>query len=139
MLYISISLLLTIYYFFFFFFFLMIRRPPRSTPFPTRRSSDLLPLLVRRQFVIERHQDAARRENRVGGEQPLGLIRHDDAGASASGESTILQGFRKRMRALFEIAIGQALFLSLAVGFDQAHFTRKLIQRIAQRFTNGLI
>src|SRR5712671_7696202 len=27
---------------FFVFFFLMIRRPPRSTPFPTRRSSDLL-------------------------------------------------------------------------------------------------
>src|SRR4051812_50153246 len=27
--------------FFFSFFFLMIRRPPRSTPFPTRRSSDL--------------------------------------------------------------------------------------------------
>src|SRR5690242_21092549 len=26
---------------FFFFFFLMIRRPPRSTLFPTRRSSDL--------------------------------------------------------------------------------------------------
>src|ERR1022692_2479058 len=25
----------------FFLFFLMIRRPPRSTPFPTRRSSDL--------------------------------------------------------------------------------------------------
>src|ERR1019366_8317860 len=28
------------------FFFLMIRRPPRSTPFPTRRSSDLLVLEV---------------------------------------------------------------------------------------------
>src|SRR6266540_4640260 len=28
-------------YFSFFFFFLMIRRPPRSTLFPTRRSSDL--------------------------------------------------------------------------------------------------
>src|SRR5436190_8125044 len=27
--------------FLFFFFFLMIRRPPRSTLFPTRRSSDL--------------------------------------------------------------------------------------------------
>src|SRR6267142_5201213 len=27
--------------YFFFFFFLMIRRPPRSTLFPTRRSSDL--------------------------------------------------------------------------------------------------
>src|SRR5882762_10612861 len=30
---------------FFFFFFLMIRRPPRSTLFPTRRSSDLGPAL----------------------------------------------------------------------------------------------
>src|SRR5713226_4556784 len=29
------------FFFFFFFFFLMIRRPPRSTLFPTRRSSDL--------------------------------------------------------------------------------------------------
>src|SRR5205823_14193168 len=29
------------YFFFFHFFFLMIRRPPRSTLFPTRRSSDL--------------------------------------------------------------------------------------------------
>src|SRR5438876_2779129 len=29
------------YYYLFFFFFLMIRRPPRSTLFPTRRSSDL--------------------------------------------------------------------------------------------------
>src|SRR5712692_11138183 len=29
------------YLFFIFFFFLMIRRPPRSTLFPTRRSSDL--------------------------------------------------------------------------------------------------
>src|SRR6266702_3069056 len=29
---------------YFLFFFLMIRRPPRSTPFPTRRSSDLASL-----------------------------------------------------------------------------------------------
>src|SRR5215468_6554096 len=33
---------ITCFFVFFFFFFLMIRRPPRSTPFPTRRSSDLL-------------------------------------------------------------------------------------------------
>src|SRR5213082_3734251 len=37
------------FFFFIFFFFLMIRRPPRSTlcqtPFPTRRSSDLPPVL----------------------------------------------------------------------------------------------
>src|SRR5947209_19957807 len=31
------------YVFFFLFFFLLIRRPPRSTLFPTRRSSDLVP------------------------------------------------------------------------------------------------
>src|SRR5260221_13249062 len=30
------------YFLFFFFFFLMIRRPPRSTLFPSRRSSDLM-------------------------------------------------------------------------------------------------
>src|SRR5438067_12323955 len=29
------------FFVFFYFFFLMIRRPPRSTLFPTRRSSDL--------------------------------------------------------------------------------------------------
>src|SRR2546421_2353922 len=29
------------------FFFLMIRRPPRSTLFPTRRSSDLLAVVLR--------------------------------------------------------------------------------------------
>src|SRR5215203_7075190 len=32
-----------VFLFFIFFFFLMIRRPPRSTLFPTRRSSDLRP------------------------------------------------------------------------------------------------
>src|SRR5437667_10830757 len=46
MLFISCFLLSLFLYFilylFFFFFFLMIRRPPRSTLFPTRRSSDLM-------------------------------------------------------------------------------------------------
>src|SRR5688572_33129340 len=36
---------------FFFFFFLMIRRPPRSTLFPTRRSSDLTGQGCRRRSV----------------------------------------------------------------------------------------
>src|SRR3712207_6926993 len=35
------------------FFFLMIRRPPRSTLFPTRRSSDLDPVLERRELLPE--------------------------------------------------------------------------------------
>src|SRR5258707_4368293 len=36
-------------YVYFYFFFLMIRRPPRSTLFPTRRSSDLGPGVLSRQ------------------------------------------------------------------------------------------
>src|SRR5215813_15261078 len=39
------------FFIFFFFFFLMIRRPPRSTLFPTRRSSDLTPHL--RELALE--------------------------------------------------------------------------------------
>src|SRR2546425_6775106 len=41
----------------FLFFFLMIRRPPRSTPFPTRRSSDLL-VHVKTSSGINFHQNA---------------------------------------------------------------------------------
>src|SRR5205823_12343007 len=44
-LHIAVSISLISYFYtlqdIFFFFFLMIRRPPRSTLFPTRRSSDL--------------------------------------------------------------------------------------------------
>src|SRR2546428_9233831 len=39
------------------FFFLMIRRPPRSTPFPTRRSSDLA-AAVDEVDAAEMHDDA---------------------------------------------------------------------------------
>ncbi len=97
-----------------------------------------LPLLVRRQFVIERNENATCEKNRVSRNQPLRLIGHDDAGASAGGEAAVLQSFRKRKRALLEGAISQAFFLALAVGFDQAHFIRKLIQRIPKRFADGL-
>ncbi len=96
-------------------------------------------MLVRRQFVVERHQHATREKNGVGRDQPLRLIRHDDAGASAGGEAAVLQSFRKRMRAFLEIAVSQALFLALAIGFDQAYFVRILIQRVPQRFADGLI
>src|SRR2546430_12607086 len=49
---------------FVFFFFLMIRRPPRSTLFPTRRSSDLLlgndlDHAVRRVCPVERRRGGA--------------------------------------------------------------------------------
>src|SRR6266478_8839550 len=56
MLHFRLDIILFFYLSLYFFFFLMIRRPPRSTLFPTRRSSDLggcsarpsqLPLLLR--------------------------------------------------------------------------------------------
>ena len=40
----SFSFICFFFFCLFMFFFLMIRRPPRSTPFPTRRSSDLTEL-----------------------------------------------------------------------------------------------
>src|SRR5258708_2450964 len=98
-----------------------------------------LPLLVRREFVIQRNEDATGEKNGVGRNQPFRLIRHDDAGASASGEAAVLQSFRKRMRAFLEIAVSQAFFLALTVRFDETHFGGKPIQRIPQRFANGLI
>ncbi len=103
------------------------------------RMLEQLPLFVRREFVIEWHQNAASEKNRVGRDQPLRLIRHDDASASAGGKAAVLQSFRKWMRAFLEVAVSEALFLALAVGFDQAHFVRILIQRIFQRFADGLI
>src|SRR6266496_4884430 len=45
-------------FFIFFFFFLMIRRPPRSTLFPTRRSSDLQHRLARHAEVLGHLVDA---------------------------------------------------------------------------------
>src|SRR5260370_12965785 len=98
-----------------------------------------LPLLFRSEFVIEWNQNAACEKNGVSRNQPLGLIRHDDAGAIAGCETAILQSFGQRMRAFFEISISQPFFLSLAVRLDQAYFDRKLIQGIPQRLTNGLI
>src|SRR5690348_18311950 len=54
------------YSFFLFFFFLMIRRPPRSTLFPTRRSSDLHGGRKDTQVPSRRHgeQDAEQDETR---------------------------------------------------------------------------
>ena len=98
-----------------------------------------LPLLIGSEFVIERNQRAARKKNGVGRDQPLRLIRHDNAGAIARCKACVLQSLGQRMRPRLEFAIRQPLFLALAVRFDQAHFIRKLIQRILQRLPDGLI
>ena len=50
------------------------------------RVREKLQMLGGREFVIERNQDAAAEENRVGGNQPFRLIGHDDRGARAVRE-----------------------------------------------------
>src|SRR5689334_25344588 len=62
------------------FFFLMIRRPPRSTLFPTRRSSDLPPPPV--------HRPPHQRAPRVPDPPRACLPRHHQGRAARSEEHT---------------------------------------------------
>src|SRR6266498_380832 len=73
-----------IYFLSFFFFFLMIRRPPRSTPFPTRRSSDLVRELLetlRQNCPRYERRRAEQFAERAGTEAQLS---HDDRGPSVT-------------------------------------------------------
>src|ERR1700745_730090 len=97
------------------------------------------PLLFRSELVIQRNENAAREKNGASRNQPLRLIGHDYASAIAGGEAGVLQSFGQRMRAFLEVAISQALFLAVPRGFDQAHFFRKLIQRVPDHLSKGLI
>src|ERR1700757_558873 len=98
-----------------------------------------LPLLFRSELVIQGNETPPREKKGESRNQPLRLIGHDYASAIAGGEAGVLQSFGQQMRAFLEVAISQALFLAVPVGFDQAHFVRKLIQRVPERFSNGLI
>src|SRR6266853_1847115 len=86
-----------------------------------------LPMFGGREFVIERNEDAARIKNGEGGDQPLGLIGHDDAGAVARGETCVLCGSREGNGACVKFVIGEAFFFAFAVGFDQADFIRETL------------
>ena len=79
-----------------------------------------LPVLGRRELVVERNEHTAGEEDRVGRDQPLRLIRHDDRGAIARREAGILQRTSQRMRPLLKFPIRQPFFLALAIRFDQA-------------------
>src|SRR5947208_7567006 len=70
-----------------FSFFLMIRRPPRSTPFPTRRSSDL------------RGNLAAERQRRSGKNSPSPQEAQGQAGVQARGH------LRRRIREFHALSL----------------------------------
>ncbi len=90
-------------------------------------------MLRRGELVVERDENAAREEDGIRGNQPLGLIRHDDAGAIASRERSVLQGAGERMSAMLKFLIGETFFFAIAVGFDQACFRGESHERVLQR------
>ena len=98
-----------------------------------------MPLLVGSELVVEGNHHATAVENGVGGNKPLGLVGHDDRRSITGPKTSILQGLRQEKRTLVEVTIGEAFFLALAVGFDQACFSRELVQRVLQRRPDGLI
>src|SRR5882724_10115380 len=92
-----------------------------------------------RELVIERHKNAAGEKNRIGGDEPLRLVRHDDGGAIGGGESRILQGTSKRVSAALKVFISQKFFFADAVSLDQTSFGGKVRDRILQRGADRLI
>ena len=92
-----------------------------------------------RELVIERNQHAAAEKNGVGGNQPLGLIGHDDGGACAVAKAGFLQTRRERIGYFFELLVGEADVFAFAIGFDEANFAGPAVKRIAQRFAESRI
>src|SRR3712207_8907851 len=74
------------------FFFLMIRRPPRSTLFPTRRSSDLFPAEAARRLGLSAVPLLCAQEIAVPGslERVIRLMVHCYAGEPQDRKSTRL-------------------------------------------------
>jgi hypothetical protein len=70
------------------------------------------------EFVVQRHQHATAIKNRIGGDQPLRLVGHDDGSAVADLKFSILKSAGKGMGHFLEVRIGHADFFPVAVGFD---------------------
>src|SRR5208282_5426126 len=72
------------------------------------RVGQKLELFVSSEFVVERDQHAAGEKNRIGGNQPLRLIGHDDGSAAGRGETGVLQSSRERESRVTELTKRQA-------------------------------
>ena len=75
----------------------------------------------------------------LAGDQPLGLIRHDNGGAVSGRKARVLKGRRQRLGRFAELPVGEARLLAFAVGFDQADFFRPACKGIAQRRSQRFI
>ena len=98
-----------------------------------------LPLFFGLELEVQRDKCGAAEKNRVGGNQPLGLIGHDDGDAVAGADGKILQRFCEGKSFVLEIAIGEALLFFAAVGFDQADFGGPGLQSVAESFAHGIV
>src|SRR5579864_2850559 len=96
------------------------------------RMREKLQMLRGSKFVIERHKHAAAIKNRKGRNQPLRLIGHDNRGACARCEPSVLQRTGERQSRFLELPVGQATIFAVAVRFDEANFTGPALKRSAQ-------
>ena len=86
-----------------------------------------------RQFVIERYENAAGEKYGVGGNQPFGLIGHDDRRAISRGETGIFECRSNGLGGFAELAVGEAGFFRFAIRLDQANFSRPVPEGVSQR------
>src|ERR1700733_11214520 len=89
-------------------------------------------MLRRRQFVVQRNQYSAAKENRIRRNQPLRLIRHDDRSPVAHFEIGVLERATQRPCHFLEIGISKPHLLAVAIGFNQASFVGPAIESSAQ-------
>src|SRR5260370_21603940 len=95
------------------------------------RVREQLQLFLGRELVIERNENAAAIKDRIRGNQPLGLIGHDDGGAALNREAGILQRASQGERSVFELAIVEPCLLLVAVGFGEARFVGPAVDGVS--------
>src|SRR5215467_1857004 len=84
------------------------------------------------ELVVERYQHAAAVEDGIGGNQPFGLIRHDDRGAIIGVEVGVFQCAGEGKGDFLEIGVGESEFFAISFGFDQTHFFREALESVTK-------
>src|SRR5262249_45523851 len=91
------------------------------------------------ELVIQRNQYSATIENRVGANQPLGLVRHDDGRSIILFKTGLLQRVSQGKSLSFEIRICQPAVFSVSIRLDQSLVVLPTINGVAERLTQALV
>src|ERR1700751_2530296 len=89
-------------------------------------------MFVGRELVVKGNENSSAEEDGVRGDQPLGLVGHDDRRAVAFAKIRILQRTSQRSREFLKIGIGKTGLFAIAIGFNQTSFVGPVVKRIAQ-------